>query len=329
MFSTFLNLITPKIVLIYFLNIMLFFSTYSFAQYETDKSDIKGVVKDAESGESLPFANIILKGTKHGTMANSDGYFVLVDAPVDTCTIEVRYIGFKTQVITVVNIPEGLPPLTIEMKQELYEIEGMTVKGRQTEMLDASRQVSRVTVSPREITTLPNIGEVDVFRVLQLLPGISGASDGESGLYVRGGTPDQNLVLFDGMTIYHVDHFFGFFSAFNADAIKDIQVYKGGFPAEYGGRTSSVVNLTGKSGNMNKTELGIGGNLLSVHGNYEIPLPNNLGSFLITGRRSYTDFIQSDLYNSIYELTTGEETANSRGGDERWRTSQRRWPIWD
>ncbi|MBT4482964.1 MAG: TonB-dependent receptor plug domain-containing protein, partial [Candidatus Latescibacteria bacterium] len=142
----------------------------------------------------------------------------------------------------------------------------------------------------------------------------SGASDGESGLYVRGGTPDQNLVLFDGMTMYHVDHFFGFFSAFNADAIKDIQVYKGGFPAEYGGRTSSVVNLTGKSGSMSKQEYGFGGNLLSVHGNYETPLPNNLGSFLVAGRRSYTDFIQSDLYNSIYELTTGEESANRRGG---------------
>jgi ferric enterobactin receptor len=313
MFSTFLNLITPKIVLIYFLNSVLFFSTYSFAQNETDKSDINGVVKDAESGESLPYANIILIGTKYGTMANSDGYFVLVDAPVDTCMLEIRYIGFKTKVVTVVNIPEGLSSLTIEMEQELYEIEGVTVKG-QTEMLDASRQVSRVTISPREIATLPNIGEVDVFRALQLLPGISGASDGESGLYVRGGTPDQNLVLFDGMTMYHVDHFFGFFSAFNADAIKDIQVYKGGFPAEYGGRTSSVVNLTGKSGSMSKQEYGFGGNLLSVHGNYETPLPNNLGSFLVAGRRSYTDFIQSDLYNSIYELTTGEESANRRGG---------------
>ena len=144
-----------------------------------------------------------------------------------------------------------------------------------------------------------------------MLPGISSASDGESGLYVRGGTPDQNLVLFDGMTIYHIDHFF---SAFNADALKDIQVYKGGFPAEYGGRTSSVVNLTGKSGSLNRQEYGFGANLLSVHGNYETPLPNDLGSFLIAGRRSYTDFIQSSLYKSIYELTTGEESSNNRGG---------------
>ena len=284
----------------------------SYSQDIAITSDVHGIVRALGTGELLPYASVHIIGTKHGTMTDSSGRFVLVNAPVDSITLEVKYISFKTMKVPLLNIPEGLASITIEMEQELYEIEGITVIG-QSDIMDASRNVSQVTMSPRDIATLPNIGEVDVFRALQLLPGISSASDGESGLYVRGGTPDQNLVLFDGMTIYHVDHFFGFFSAFNADAIKDIQVYKGGFPAEYGGRTSSVVNLTGKSGSLSDPQYGFGGNLLSVHGNYEMPLPSGLGSFLIAGRRSYTDFIQSSLYNSIYELTTGEESVNNSG----------------
>ena len=115
-------------------------------------------------------------------------------------------------------------------------------------MIKASEGVSDIRVSPADLKSLPGFGEVDIFRSLQLLPGISGTNESSSGLYVRGGTPDQNLVLLDGMTVYNVDHFFGFFSAFNADAIKDIQMFKGGFPAKYGGRISSVVDLTGKTG---------------------------------------------------------------------------------
>ena len=116
----------------------------------------------------------------------------------------------------------------------------ITVEG-EAQTIEATGRVSEIVLAPAQLRTMPNIGEVDVFRSLQLLPGISGVSDGSSGLYVQGGTPDQNLVLFDGMTVYPVDHFFGLFSAFNDDAIKDIQVYRAGFPAKYGGRLASVV----------------------------------------------------------------------------------------
>ena len=112
--------------------------------------------------------------------------------------------------------------------------------------MKASKGISRLSVTPAQLAYLPSFGEKDVFRSLQLLPGISGSQENSSGLFVRGGTPDQNLILFDGFTVYHVDHLFGFFSAFNSNAIKDVQLYKGGFDAKFGGRLSSVVELTGK-----------------------------------------------------------------------------------
>ncbi len=273
--------------------------------------DIRGVVRDAESGEALSCANIIVSGTFRGTITNTDGYFILVNEPAGVCSLLVKYIGYNDQHVRVENMPNAMP-FVIAMQPSVIDVQGVTVTAN-AEILNASSEtVSQISVSPRQLSTLPNIGEVDVFRTMQLLPGISGASDGESGLYVRGGTPDQNLVLFDGMTIYHVDHFFGFFSAFNADAIKDIQMYKGGFPAEYGGRISSVVNLIGKTGNQSKPRFGMGANLLSAHGHLEIPI-SKYGTFLTAFRRSYTDLIQSPLYNSIYELTTGDESAPGPG----------------
>ncbi|MCI0515902.1 TonB-dependent receptor [candidate division KSB1 bacterium] len=286
------------------------------AQPVQTKKDLKGFVKDAKSGEALPFANILLKGTNRGTTTNRDGYFVVVNAPVGQCTLIVRYIGYNAQEVVVTNKSAGIPSLKIELKPTVLEVEGVTVIA-QAAMLEAANQVSQFTFSPRQLSSLPSIGEIDIFRTMQLLPGISGVGDGSSGLYVRGGTPDQNLVIFDGMTIYHVDHFFGFFSAFNTDAVKDIQVFKGGFPAEYGGRISSVVNLTGKTGDQNQLRFGYGINLLSAHGYFESPI-SDWGTFILTGRRSYTDFIRSPLYDNIYGLLTGEENGGATGGPVRF-----------
>ena len=305
--------INKAIPLILCLGILIFcFAEQAIAQSSNSRSDIKGYVKDADSGEALPFANIMIPGTKRGTTTNTDGYFVLVNVPVGPCSLSVYYMGYNPKMFVVENVAKSLPPLNIKLEPTVVEVDGVTVTAN-AEMLDATARVSQVSISPRQLSSLPSIGEVDVFRTLQLLPGISGVSDGSSGLYIRGGTPDQNLILFDGMTIYHVDHFFGFFSAFNADAIKDIQIYKGGFPAEYGGRISSVVDLTGKTGHKTKTRFGLGVNLLSANTVFEVPILKDKGTFLVAGRRSYTDFIQSPLYDSIYELMTGEE-GGSVGG---------------
>lgn len=274
------------------------------------KRDIKGVVMDERSHESLPYANVTIKNSSIGTSTNPNGYFVLVDVPDTTVTLEIYYIGYVTKTIMLKNDEEFSKSLTIKMKPATLQGETITVTAEKYQMWKPADEVSQVTFSPMQISKLPSLGEADIFRSLQLLPGISGVNDGSAGLYVRGGTPDQNLVILDGMTVYHVDHFFGFFSAFNSDAIKDVQVYKGGFPAKYGGRLSSVVELTGKSGDLNKTQFGFGLNLLSANAVLEVPLFEK-GSFLLSARRSYTDFLQSGFYNSIYSYLSGEDETNT------------------
>ena len=139
--------------------------------------------------------------------------------------------------------------LVILLVPSADELDEIVVRGaKDDQMLRISENISQISISPAQIATLPSLGEKDIFRSMQLLPGISGTNETSAGLFIRGGTPDQNLLLFDGFTVYHVDHFYGFFSAFNSNAIKDVQLYKGGFEAKYGGRLSSVMELTGKRG---------------------------------------------------------------------------------
>jgi hypothetical protein len=209
--------------------------SFVFAQ-QAEKVNLKGYVKDEKSGETLPYANVSLKGTNLGTASNVSGYFVLVNVPAGLCTLRVSYIGYETVELPV-QAKKDLAALTIKMKAIIIEGEEVEVTAEKLQTMEVSETVSELRMSPKEIAKLPAIAEVDIFRSLQLLPGISAVNDGNAGLYIRGGTPDQNLVLFDGMTIYNVDHFFGFISAFNADAVKDVRVFKGGFPAKFGGRT--------------------------------------------------------------------------------------------
>ena len=141
--------------------------------------------------------------------------------------------------------------------------------------------------------------EVDIFRSLQLLPGVSATNESSSGLYIRGGQPQENLVLLDGIKVYNVDHFFGFFSAFNASAIKSVELYKGAFPSKYGGRLSSVIDLTGKVGSFNEVKGSLSANLLSANGSIEIPFMKKF-SFFASGRRSFTDLLQTSFFEKIY-----------------------------
>ncbi|MEM6647026.1 MAG: TonB-dependent receptor [Bacteroidota bacterium] len=274
---------------------------------------ISGIVLDAETGETLPYASVRIDSLDIGAATNVEGRFVLLKVPLGPHRLSVSYIGFQTKTLTVDAQPNP-DPLEVRLDPLEAELGEVFVTAEQYEMMQTAQSISQITVSPRELAALPSFGEVDIFRSLQLLPGISGSNEGSSGLFVRGGTPDQNLVLLDGMTVYHVDHFFGFFSAFNADAIKDVQVYKGGFPAAYGGRTSSVVDLTGKSG-ANDLRAGVGVNLLSASAVVEAPLGRR-ATVLVSARRSYTDLIQTGVYNSIFETLTGDEATPeaSNGG---------------
>ena len=279
-----------------------------------DGRDVSGFVYDADSGEALPYASIAIAGTDQGALSNAAGYFVIVNAPARRCSVRVTYIGYHTGLVPVDNRQPRTEPLKIPLQVEALGFAETVVQAEaQYEVWKPSTQVSQVTFSPRQIETLPTLGEADIFRSLQLLPGISGIGDGSAGLYVRGGTPDQNLVLYDGMTVYHVDHFYGVFSAFNANAIKDVQVYKGGYPARFGGRLSSVVELSGRSGDVNRLQLSGGVNLLSSHLFLEVPVLE-MGSWVFAARRSYTDVIESGLYSSLFDLTQDEDAALPAGG---------------
>ncbi len=266
------------------------------------KVDLKGYVKAAESGEALPYANVAIKGESRKTISNVNGYFVFVDVPAGLCTLRVSYIGYEAAERSLA-LADGQQTFLIDMKPRILPGAAVVVSGDHLQTVEVAQDASVLGFAPQQAARLPSVGEVDILRSLQLLPGISSASDVSSGLYVRGGTPDQNLVLFDGMTIYHADHFFGFSSAFNTDAIKDVRVFKGGFPAKFGGRISSIVELTGKSGSYDKFQIGGNVNLLSGSGIVQVPIAGR-GAWLLSYRRSYTDFIKSDLYKDIYSLIT-------------------------
>jgi len=260
------------------------------------QNTLSGKVVEKDTGEPLSYANVGIKSKKTGTTTNVDGFFTLYGIPTDTSLIQFSYVGFKLKEMPFNNLSGN--NLIIELAPSSTSLNEVIIQAETSNYINVQEGVSRVRLSTKQITTLPSIGEVDIFRSLQLLPGVSGTNESSSGLFVRGGTPDQNLVLLDGMTVYKVDHFFGFFSAFNANAIKDVQLYKGGFPAKYGGRTSSVVDLTAKTGSFEKIGGSAGINFLSANGMIELPFGKKF-SLLIAGRRSYTDVIQSKLYKNI------------------------------
>lgn len=271
--------------------------------------DVSGFVYDADSGEALPYASVVIAGTDQGALTNASGYFVIVSAPARTCSVQVTYIGYRPELVSVDNGIPQTEPVDIRLEIEAVGLTETVVQAEaRYEVWKPGSQVSQVTFSPRQIGILPTLGEADIFRSLQLLPGISGVGNGTAGLYVRGGTPDQNLVIYDGMTVYHVDHFYGIFSAFNSNAVQDVQLYKGGYPARFGGRLSSVVELTGRSGDVNRMQLSGGVNLLSAHAFLEVPVLD-MGSWVLTARRSYTDVVESGLYSSLFDLTQDGDVA--------------------
>jgi ferric enterobactin receptor len=273
---------------------------------------LSGKIKDENSGEALPFASVGIVGTSIGSVTNTDGYFTLLKVPSDTCTITISYMGYKTRKFYM--SPEiSKNNLSIELYPANTTLSTVEIKGEKVELMKMVSEISTIKLSPQKVATLPNVGEKDIMRSFQLMPGVSSSNETSSGLYVRGGTPDQNLILYDGFTVYQVDHLYGFFSAFNSNAIKDIQLYKGGFESKFGGRLSSVTEITAKEGNHKNFNLGGDISLLSANVYTEIPCGNKL-TFFAAGRKSY----KGPLYNSIFkkfnnqgETTESNSNANS------------------
>lgn len=263
---------------------------------------INGYVRDASSGENLIGATVYDTQSGKGTITNTFGFFSLT-LPAESAALRVTYVGYQNHEI---ELAPGADP-SIEVKLELSDdlLDEVVIVGE--EALEKLPQMSTIDVPIEQIKVAPVLfGETDILKTLQLLPGIQGGTEGSSGIYVRGGGPDQNLILLDGVPVYNVSHLFGFFSVFNADAINRVSVVKGGFPARYGGRLSSVIDISMKEGNNQKFggEGSIG--LISSKLTLEGPLDKKgKTSFIISGRRTYIDLLARPL---IRAQSNGDET---------------------
>jgi ferric enterobactin receptor len=266
---------------------------------------LSGIIKDRTNGEPLPFVNVVIKSTTKGSSSNIDGYFTLLNVPSDTSTLEISYIGYN--VATVYLTPKTpLSNFLIELEPQSQQLDEVVVKAEREELMRASEKVSMIKLTPAKLQALPSVGEKDIMRAFQLMPGVSAANENSSGLYVRGGTPDQTLVLYDGFNVYHVEHLFGFFSAFNPNAVKDVQLYKGGFEAKFGGRIGSVAEITAKEGNSKQFNTGFDIGLLAANAFVEVPIGDKFTS-QFTFRRSW----KSPLYNTLFKKFSGEAQATN------------------
>ena len=261
---------------------------------------VTGIIKDEQSGETLPNALIKIRGTNKGTVSNKDGFFTILSVPNDTCKLEIRYVGYHRKIVSL-SSDSDLSNLLIGLANNAEMLEDIIVTDQYENTLQVSATPSKIAFNPKSLTSLPSLGEHDLFKTLQLMPGISGTNESSSGLVIRGSLPSQNLVLLDGFTIYHLDHFFGIFSALNSDIIKDVQIYKSGFGSKYGGRVSGVVDITGKNGNSNQPKFNFGANLVSMRGSAEVPISKKF-SIMASLRRAYTDAIQSGLYKKLFDI---------------------------
>jgi hypothetical protein len=259
-----------------------------FSENEPAKTaTVSGFIKDASTGESLTGAVIYPKENPSiGISSNSYGYFSLT-LPVGKYSLVIQFMGYKTKTIPV-DLSANVK-LNIEMEEESITVKEVTIVGEKNNInIIQNDLISKINI--KEIQSIPVIlGEKDILKTIQLLPGVTPAGEGNAGFYVRGGGVDQNLILLDEAPVYNPSHLLGFFSTFNSDAIKDITLYKGGFPAEYGGRLSSVVDIQMNEGNNKTYHLSGGIGLIASRLAVEGPLFKNKGSFMIAGRRTYAD----------------------------------------
>jgi outer membrane cobalamin receptor len=259
------------------------------ALIDSDKSGLNGYVRDSKTGETLIGATVFLKDTKFGSRTNKSGYFSLTNIPPGKYTVLISFLGYE-KFSKEIELKAG------SSQREEFELKQGSVMQEEV-YVDAEREVEKRQISISKVNvpiqTIKNMrvgGESDLFRTLQYLPGVLTSSQISSGLFVRGGSPDQNLVLLDGSAVYNPTHLFGFISTFNTDAIKDVELIKGGFDAEYGGRLSAVLNITQNDGNRKQFEGVASLGAISSRAGLQGPIGN--GSWFLSGRRTYFDLVK-------------------------------------
>ncbi|MEL6123974.1 MAG: TonB-dependent receptor, partial [Bacteroidota bacterium] len=282
-----------------------------------EKVTLSGYLTDQNNGETLIGANVFIKELVAGTTSNEYGFYSISVEP-GRYNVEYSYLGFQSQ-LAVVDLTTT-QKLNIELTPEGLEIDEVVISA-EAENANVSR--NEMSVNKLDISTIQKmptlLGEVEILRSIQLLPGVSTVGEGASGFNVRGGSIDQNLVLLDEAPVYNSSHLFGFFSVFNPDAVKDVKLYKGGIPSRYGGRLSSILDVRMKEGNSKRFSAQGGIGAIFSRLSLEAPITEN-GSFIVAGRRSYIDvlagpFLEEDLQGSVlnfYDLTA---KANYNFGD--------------
>lgn len=271
----------------------------SSPSYAQEKYTLSGTVSEGTTGETIIGGSVFIsEDPSVGTATNEYGFYSLtVPASEDSITITFAYAGLYPKEIRI------LPKEDMELSVELGEIEMEEVKvmaSSNTEKAN-STQMGMDEITVKEAKEIPAIfGEIDVIKVLQLKPGVQSGGEGLSGIYVRGGGGDQNLFVLDEALVYNPNHLFGFFSTFNADAIKNVRLYKAGFPAEYGGKLSSVIDISMREGNSKKFGISGGIGAISSRLTIEAPIVKDKGSFILSGRRTYVDLF-TRLLNKLNE----------------------------
>jgi hypothetical protein len=255
--------------------------------YGQQRFTLSGYLRDASSGEVLFFATVYPENLKTGVFTNEYGFFS-IKLPEGKYNFVFSYVGYQTirkEIILDKNLHENISLTPLETR-----IEEITIIGHPGDNVVRQNEIGTVRLNVRELSTIPVLfGEQDILKSIQLMPGVSPVGEGNSGFYVRGGNPDQNLVLLDDAPVFNPSHLLGFFSVFNSDAIRDVKLYKGGVPARYGGRASSVMDIRMKEGNMKGYNVSGGIGLISSRLMAEGPILKDISSFMISGRRTYAD----------------------------------------
>ena len=285
--------LTFTVFLLLFLN-----ATVSWAQ---NPVTLSGYVREKGSKELLPGVSVYVANSTIGTVTNAYGFYSITLNVNEEQQVVFSYVGYEPVIELINSTSDKVLNIDLKPGNELKEV---TVSAQsQNERISEQVQMSKIAVPIDQIKKVPALlGEKDVLKVLQLMPGVQSGSEGQAGLYVRGGGPDQNLLILDDATVYNANHLFGFFSVFNGDALKSVELTKGGFPARYGGRLSSVIDMQLKDGSKDKLhgEGGIG--LIASRLTLEGPLTKNKNaSFLISGRRTYLDVLAQPFISNTFK----------------------------
>lgn len=274
----------------------LLFFLLTIGLFSQENATISGYIKDAKNGESLIGATIAKQGSNVGASANEYGFFSLT-LPQGEHVIVVSIIGYKTFTFSI-TLEKSITK-NFELSEEGKDLDEVEITGEAADKNVKSTEMGVAKLDIKQINKIPALlGEVDVIRAIQLLPGVTTVGEGASGFNVRGGNIDQNLILLDEAPVYNSSHLFGFFSVFNPDAVKDVKLIKGGIPSQYGGRVSSILDVRMKEGNSKKLAVNGGIGTIFSRLSIEAPIIKDKASFIIAGRRSYIDALVKPFLKS-------------------------------